>query len=181
MVALQYVLIAIAVGIALLWLFYAACESQKIDTPNALHILRYGPVLRSAALLVAVGPPMVMACVIWLSTWNSMDRLALAGVSFLATSVAGGFLLFEVEGVQIVLTEQGVIRNARWRREVSIPWTDVEKVGYSTLNRWFVVWASGRAICVSRHMIGVRAFVEMARRKVRLERCAEAAKAMERV
>jgi hypothetical protein len=181
MFALQIVFLVLAGAMIFFWLAYALTGPRKIDQPGILQVLHYGPIVRTAALMLATAPPVLMACVVLLLPWRNAMMLTFAGVSFLTLSALGGLLLFEVEGVQIALTEGGLIRFPRWGNPVTVPWMDVEHVSYSRLNRWFVVHTVQGSVKVSRHLVGIAAFVAIARRKVGGERCAGAAAVMDAV
>ncbi len=181
MFILQVAFLVLAASIIFFWLTYALTGPRKIDQSGLLHLLQYGWMVRTAALVLAVMPPVLMASVVWLLPWRNQGMLMLAGISFLATSVIAGLLLFEVEGVQIALSEEGISRFSRWGRPISLKWIDVERVGYSRLNRWFIVGGATQTIKVSRHLVGIAAFAAIVRRKVGVERCAEAAQALDAV
>jgi hypothetical protein len=134
-----------------------------------------------AALLLALAPPTAMAGVVWLYPWRSTTMLALASGVFLFFCILAGLLLLEVEGVQFTLTDDGLTRYSRWRKPQSLRWSEIERIEYSAFNRWFIVHGAGRTIHVSRFFVGVAAFVEMARRRVGMERCMAASAAMDRV
>jgi len=170
--ALQTVFLVLAGCIVFFWLLYALTGPRKIDQPDVLHVLRYGAFLRSSALVLALAPPTVMGCVVWLLAWRNTNMLAIAGACFLICSLIGGLLLLEVEGTQIAVSEVGLTRFSRWANPVTLPWIEVEHVGYSALNRWFIVAGRGRKLYVSRHLVGIGAFVEVLRRKIAAERLA---------
>ena len=168
--ALQTVFLVLAGCIVFFWLVYALTGPRTIDQPDVLHVLRYGPLLRSSALVLALAPPTVMGCVVWLLVWRNTNTLAIAGAGFLVCSLLGGLFLLEVQGAQIAVSEDGLTRYSRWATPVTLKWIEVEHVGYSALNRWFIVAGMGRTIHVSRYLVGVGAFVEVLRRKIAAER-----------
>ena len=90
-------------------------------------------------------------------------------------------LLLETEGVQYVLTEEGVTRFARWAKPLALKWTDIERIEYSALHRSFIVIAGERSLKISRYLVGIAAFVDLARNKIGRERCISAAAAMDAV
>lgn len=181
MLALQTTFLVVAAAVVFFWLTYALTGPRKLKQADILHVLQYGWMLRTGALILALAPPVLMACFVVLVRWQNTGTLALAGIAFLATSVVGGLLLFEVEGIQIALTEEGVTRYARWGTPICVKWVDVERVSYSRLNRWFIIASVLRSIKVSRHLVGIAAFAAIVRRKVGAERCASAAAALDAV
>ncbi len=179
MSTLQTVFVVLAAGMILFWLMFAVLGPRKIDLPNVLAVMQYGPVLRTLALILALAPPTIMSYVIWVFMWRNNTTLATAGGSFLLTSFFAGWLYLETEAAQIVLTEDGITRFSPWVGRVTLAWSEVEAIAYSPVNRWFVVKGGGRTIRVSRHLSGLRIFAETVRRKIAAERYANAAAVME--
>jgi hypothetical protein len=177
----QTVYVLLAAGLMLCWLMLVVLGPRRTEVANVLVVMRYGVVLRTFALVVALAPPLIMIYAIWAFPWRTSGMLNAAGIAFLATSIVGGLLLIEVTRVQILLTEEGLHRFSPWSGAVSLNWIEVERVGYSAANRWFTVEGAGRTVRVSRHLGDTRNFVEIVRRKVAAERCAGAAKVLDEV
>ena len=175
MPTLQVVFVALAYGLILIWLILALAGPRKIDAPGVLVLLRYGSTLRVLALVLAWAPPCLAIYVLWNYAWRSDSQLMGAGVSFLATSLIAGLLLIEVERTQIAVTEDGLVRSSPWTGRGVLKWSEVERVQYSPINRWIVVAGAGQTIRISRHLVGVGEFVNIARRKLAPERYAGAA------
>ena len=174
MTTLQTTYVLLAAGFILLWLAFAALEPRKVEAPNAGAVLRYGVVLRILALVLALGPPLVMAYMVW--AFPRRDAMVhLTGLSSLATSVFGGLLLLEVNARANHGKRQGLTRSSPWTSPLTLKWADVENVHYSAVNRWFVVASAGQTIRVSRYLGGIGAFVAAVRQHVPAERCASAA------
>jgi hypothetical protein len=159
----------------LLWLVLVVVGPRRIDTPNVLAVLRYGVLLRTLALTVALAPPLMASYVLWVREWRHQATLNLAGISLLSLSVLAGLLLIEVTRVQIVLTDDGITRFSPWSGLAMLKWIEVERIRYSSINRWFVVTGLGQTIRVSRHLAGIGSFAETVRRKVAAERWTSAA------
>jgi hypothetical protein len=170
---LQILFVAVAGSLVFFWLIFALFGPRKIAMPGAI-VLRYGSILQTSALIFALAPPTLMACVIWLLPWRDRQTLLIAGASFLATSVIAGLLLIEAVRSVVVLTEEEIMRYSPWKGKLTLRWADVEHVRYSTANRWFVLTGPSGAIRVSRHLEGMRGFADMVKRKVAAERWAEA-------
>ena len=181
MATLQIILVILAGAIMFGWLAYALTGSRTHESPEVLHVLRYGSVLRTSALILALSPPMLMAWFVWTLQWRTTTSLALAGAAYLVGCAITGVLLLEAEGVQYVLTDEGMTRFTRWAKPVTLKWTDVEWIEYSALHRCFVVVAGSQSLKVSRYLVGIAAFVELARQKIGRERCMSAAAAMDAV
>ncbi len=175
MTILPTVFLLLAAGLILLWLVLAVRGPRAIDVPNVVATLRYGAALRTAALILALAPPTMMAFVFWFFAWRNDVTMAIAGGSFFGASLAAGLLFLETRLAQVVLTEDGITRSSPWTGRATLPWSAVERVRYSPLNRWFVLSGAGRTIRVSRHLVGVSIFVDTVRRKVPAERSASAA------
>jgi hypothetical protein len=176
---LQVALVAVAGGIVFFWLLFALLGPRKHDGQNTIVVLRYGSVLQVLALIAALAPPNLMACIVWMGSWRSESELLMFGVSILGASAIAGLLLIEVVRAQIVLTEDGITRFSPWTGQATLRWADVESVRYSAVNRWFVVRATNATIRVSRHLVGVREFAETVKRKVAAERLSSAMAALD--
>src|SRR5688572_6434344 len=114
MSTLQTFFVLLAAGIILFWIMLAVAGPRKLELPNVLAVLRYGALLRTGALLLALAPPMIMAFVVSVFPWRNDQWLILAGSSFLATSLIAGLLVLETESAQIVVTEDGLTRFSPW-------------------------------------------------------------------
>ena len=166
MSTLQIVFLVLAASVSLLWLALAVARPRAIELPNVVAVLRYGVVLRCLALSFALAPPLIMIYVIAVFPWKTDMMLAIAGVSFLATSVIAGLLLIETTRVQIVLTEDGITRISPWTGKLTLRWNEIERIRYSAANRWFVIDGAGQTMRISRHLIGIGAFADIVRRQV---------------
>jgi hypothetical protein len=177
----QMVYVLLAAGMMLFWLLLVVVGPRRAEVANVLAVMRYGVVMRTLALILALAPALIMVYAIWAFPWRTPAMLNIAGSAFLATSVVGGLLLVEVTRVQVLLTEEGLSRFSPWSKAITLKWMEVERVRYSPVNRWFTVEGAGRTVRVSRHLAGIGAFVAMVRRKVAVERCANAAKVLDAV
>jgi hypothetical protein len=79
------------------------------------------------------------------------------------------------------VTEDDLTRYSPWTGKAVLRWADVERVRYSAANRWFVVQGTSATIRVSRHLAGVRDFIDLVKRKLAPERWINAAQAFETV
>lgn len=175
MSTLQIVLVLLAASVILLWLTLAVRGPRKVETPHVLAVLRHGSALRVLALVLALAPPMLMIFAVGFFSWRNDATLTQAGAAFLATSLLAGLLLVEAVKVQIVLTEDGITRTSPWRGTTTLRWSDIERIRYSAVNRWFVVQSATATIRVSRHLVGLRAFAAAVRQRVPADRWTSAA------
>src|SRR5436190_23166583 len=137
MSTLQIVLIALGAALILFWLIFALRKPRAVDVPDVLVTLRYGSGLRIAALILAWTPAAVLMFVAWRLVLHSDNMLIAAGVSFAAMSLLAGLLLIEADRVQIAVSETGVTRHSPWTGRASLAWSEIERIEYSALNRWF--------------------------------------------
>ena len=161
-------------GLMLFWLMLAVFGQRKIESANALAVLRYGTGLRTLAFVLALLPSMIAMYAIWVFPWKSQQTLNVAGISFLVFGIVSALLLIEVTCVQIVVSEEGLTRFSPWSKPVTLKWIEVERVSYSPLNRWFIVEGAGHTIRVSRHLADIDVFAQTLRRKLAAERWATA-------
>jgi hypothetical protein len=175
MSTMQTVYVMVATCMMLFWLVLVVLGPRRVGASNILAVLRYGVVLRTLALALALTPPLITVYVIWAFLWKNQATLNFAGITLLAFSAIAGLLLIEVTRVQVMLTEEGITRYSPWSGPVTVKWIEVEHIRYSSINRWFAVAGAGLTIRVSRHLVGIGIFAQTVRRKVASERCANAA------
>ncbi len=181
MATMQIVWVALAGALMLIWLALVVTGPRKIDAAIVLVVLRYGAVLRTLALVLALAPPMIMVYAVWGFPWRSSNMMNLAALCFLTTSIIAGLLLIEVTRVQVVMTEDGITRDSPWSQSVTLRWIEIERVRYSSVNRWFIVEGAGKAIRVSRHLANIGAFAAAVRHRVAAERWVGAASVIDAV
>jgi hypothetical protein len=157
----------------------AVFGQRKVEPADALAVLRYGSALRTLAFLLAFLPPLIAIYVIWVFPWKSQLTLNVAGISFLLLGVLSALLLIEVTCVQVVVSDDSLTRFSPWAKPVTLKWVEVQRISYSSLNRWFIVEGFGRTVRVSRHLVGIGIFAETVRRKLAVERWLGAATVLE--
>ncbi len=178
---MQTVYVALAATLLAAWLLLAVFGPRKLQTPGILAEMRYGPLLRSRALALALVGPLIMMYGLWNFTWRNEARLNLAGVSFLATCIVMGLPLIEVTRTQVVVTEEGLTRFSAWRGPATLKWIEVERVRYSAVNRSFLVEGGGRTISASRELTGISVFAVTVKRKLPTASWANAAEIMQKL
>jgi hypothetical protein len=171
----QTVYVALAATLLAAWLVLAVFGPRKLQMPGVLAEMRYGPLLRSLALALALVGPLIMMFGLWNFNWRNETRLNIAGAAFLATCIIMGLPLIEVTRTQVVVTEEGLTRFSPWSGPVMLKWTDVERVRYSMVNRSFLVEGGGRKIGVSRDLTGIGTFAVTVKRKLATASWASAA------
>ena len=154
-----------------------------------LAVLDPDRVGRSDAAVRPGAPTEIRGAAVWAKgavAYGHRARLALpmlvslaVGIGFLALSAIPGLLLIEVERMQIAITEDAIVRHSPWTGRCVVKWSDVARVGYSRVNRWFVVSSTGGTVRVSQHFTGIGEFVKIARRKLTAERYSGAASAFD--
>ena len=172
---LQMVFVGIATAMVFAWLLVALFSRRKIEEPGALVVLRYGPVLRVLALVLAWGAPGIVIYVLGNFPPRNQDTFLAVGVGFLVACLIPGLLLIEVERTQIAVTEDEIIRRSPWKGKCNLKWSEVSRVDYSRINQWFVISAPTHRIRISRYLNGLGEFVKIARRKLSSERYSGAA------
>jgi hypothetical protein len=175
---MQTVFVILAALLMSCWLALAVLGPRRMDTASALAVLRYGVVLRMLALLLAMTPLVILFYSMRKFHWETPAKFNLAGFAFLTFSAIVGLWLIELARVQIVLTADGITRTSPWSGLATLKWSEVERVRYSSANRWFLVEGAGHTIRVSRYLTGIGIFAEVVQRKVAAERWASAAGAL---
>jgi hypothetical protein len=178
---LQIVFVGLAASMSLLWLLLAFTKRRSPELPGLVAVLRYGTLLRMGGLMIALAQQTVMIYFIVRIQWRTDTILAVAGLSFLLASVVAGLPLIEMARVQIALAEDSITHYSPWTGTRTLRWSEVDSVGYSVANRWFVLSSGERTIRVSRHLDGIAAFVDLVKRKVAAERWASATAAIDSV
>jgi hypothetical protein len=179
MATLQMVFVGLESCLILVYVYLALFGPRKITAPGVVVVLRYGSFLRILAVTIAWGAPGIAIYALWNFPWRTDSMLITAGVTFLIASIVPGLLLLEVERMQIAVTEDALIRQSPWTGKCVVKWSEVERVGFSTVNRWFVISGEAHTVRVSRHLTGVREFVQVVKRKLAVERYSGAAAALE--
>jgi hypothetical protein len=175
---MQTVFVVLAVLLMSCWLALAVLGPRRMDKANALAVLRYGVVLRMLALLLAMTPLVILLYAMRKFHWETPAKFNLAGFAFLTFSAIVGLWLIEVARVQIVVTEDGITRSSPWSGVATLKWSEIERVRYSSANRWFVVEGAGHTIRVSRYLTGIGVFAEVVERKITADKWASAAGAL---
>lgn len=175
---MQTVYLAIAGGLLAVWLLLAVFGTRKLDVPGALAHMRYGPALRSLALILALVGPLIMLYGLWNFSWRNETRLNIAGVAFLVTSFVMALPLIEVTRTQVVVTEEGLTRFSAWSGPITLKWIEIERIRYSAVHGSFLVERGVRTIRVSRHLTGVSVFATTVKRKLATASWASAADAL---
>ncbi len=170
MMMLQVVFTVLASAMLAGWLTVACRRPVKIALPTIVAELHYGRVLRVMALCFAMTPPTLLLSLIWRLSWRDEWTLAIAGASFLVLGLVPGCLLIEAARSRVILTDAGITRISAWRTNLTLAWGEIERVRYSALNRWYLVSAGNRNIRVSRMLVGVAAFIDLAKAKIPFER-----------
>ena len=178
---MQIAYLVLAGGLMLCWLALSVFGPRKLETPNAQAVLRYGVAIRCAALALALAPPLIMIYAIWWFPWPTPAKMHFAGGLLCLASVVAGLFLIEATRVQIAVADDGLTRSSPWSGVITVHWRDVTRVGYSTLNGWFLVEGNGRTIRVSRHLEGIATFTTAVRKNVAGERWASASKALQAI
>jgi hypothetical protein len=170
------VFVVLAIAMMVCWLALAVLGPRRVDTSGAVAVLRCGVVMRLLALLIALTPLLIFLYAVWkFEYWVTQAKFNFGGITFLTLSAIVGLWLIEVARVQIVVTEDGITRSSPWSGLAALKWSEVERVRYSSVNRWFIVEGAGHTIRVSRYLGGIGAFADMVRRKVAPDRWASAA------
>jgi hypothetical protein len=156
----QFVWTLLAGAFVLFWLSFAVLATPKIDTAGAIVVMQYGRWLGLMSLIFALAPPTLLVPLAWNVPWKNGQALAMVGVSFLALSLLAGLLLIEVVRVHIVLTTDGITRHSPWTGSVSVKWSEVKRVRFSPLNRWFVIVSDSATIRVSLFLTGQKEFTQ---------------------
>lgn len=175
---MQTVYVALAATLLAAWLVLAVFGPRKLQMPGVLAEMRYGPLLRSLALALALVGPLIMMFGLWNFNWRNETRLNIAGAAFLATCIIMGLPLIEVTRAQVVVTEEGLTRFSPWSGPVALKWLAVERVRYSSVNRSFLVEGGGRRITVSRDLTGIGVFAATVKRKLATASWASVAEVM---
>ena len=170
MMTLQIVFTILAGAILALWLGVASRRPRKIAVANVVAELVYVRSLRVMSLCFALTPPTLLLCLIWRLNWRDEQMLILAGSLFLCLALPPGLLLVEVARTQVILSEEGLTRVSPWRATAVLAWTEIDRVRYSALNRWYELHAGGRTVRISCLLDGIAKFVDLARTKIPAER-----------
>jgi len=175
---MQIVFVVLAEAMIACWLALAVLGPRRMDTANAIAVLRYSVLMRMLALMIALTPLLIFFYAMRNFHWETPAKFNTGGFAFLTFSAIVGLWLIEVTRVQIVLTEDGITRSSPWSGLATLKWSDVQRVGYSSINRWFSVEGAGQTIRVSQYLGGIGTFADIVERKVTANRWASAARSL---
>src|SRR5262245_7226070 len=176
---LQIVFVSIAAALIFFWTVVAVVGMRKIDEPGTIVVLRYGSALRVLALVLAWGTPGVVIFVLASFPPHDQNKFLAVGIGYLTACLIPGMLLIEVERTHIAVTEDEIIRRSPWTGKCVVKWSEVTRIGYSSINQWFVISSAAHTIRISRYVTGLAEFVKIARRKLAAERYSEATAAFD--
>jgi hypothetical protein len=168
----------VAVVMAACWLGLMLWPASRIQAENPVAVLRYSRWWRIGSFLGAIAPLVMLVYAMHYFQWESPAKRNLGGFIYLALSVIVGLLLIEVSRVQIVLAEDAILRSSPWSGLASLKWSEVERIRYSMINRWFTAEGAGVVIRVSQNLSGIRIFADLVQRKVAPQHWADAARAL---
>jgi len=179
MTSLQTVFASLAAGLFVFWIVFSLVGARRGEVPGSLAVLRYGPALRILGLILALTPSALTVLLMWKLPLRDDAFVLKVGAVVLLTSALSGALLIETVLFQVVLSEDGIARRSPWRGYAFLRWTEVTRVRYSAVNRWFVFEGAGGTIRVSRFLENIGELVRLARRKLVADRFANAAAVFE--
>jgi hypothetical protein len=167
----RWVFFGIACMFAALWLGLMLVRRPARPPGDDVLALRYPTLLRYFALIVAMTIPLLMAYMMATFAWGSMRSLLVAGGSLAILSLLGGLLLLETEKVALYLTAESLVFDSPWRHRRTIRWSDVSRVSYSSLNRWYVFRdGANTTIRASVYLVGLTHLLTAIRVRIAPER-----------
>src|SRR5262245_50287538 len=134
----RLILIGLAVVQLALWLVLAG-RYKTPAAPGAV-VVHYGWKLRFLGLCNAFAFPMLMIIVLAMTPARHAPRTLPIGITLLALGCAGGALLVETQGVYLILTDATIASVSPWRKRREWRWEEIERVAYSRLNRWLILY-----------------------------------------
>lgn len=158
---LREVLVGGGTAVALLLLMWAAVRGAPEVTADGTLRFQYPALFRGMANFFAFGVPIGLTGLLFLFPPKAGDALPI--LFLYALFVGLGFpLWWEATRFFLIVSPTGLRCRSPWRGEQFIPWTELEEVSYSSLNRWFVLHAwAGRKARVSIYVAGIVPFLEI--------------------
>lgn len=105
---------------------------------NGRYVLDYGISMKAAAVSTSL-----FACFLLINTVHESltesDQVTGAWTLTVITVPAFCSLLFEAFGVTISFDDHAIYTRSPWRKQRTIPWSDVQSVDFSQINQWHLI------------------------------------------
>ncbi len=140
--------------------------AAPLDPRSGRYLLPFGRPYRVAVVILAVEAAALLALeIVAFKDDPGPAALVLASSIFGLLFLAMLYGLFDAFLVRISFSEEMLVRESPFGRPLSVPWSAVISVEYSTIGNWFVFHSPGRpSVRVSIYRNGLATFAEVAGR-----------------
>ena len=177
----RLIFVAAAVVQLTLWLMLAGRYKTPAAPPGGF-VLRYGWKLRLLGLCIAFAIPMLLIVVLSITSSIAQAPVIRMSVTLLVLGFVGGWLLVETQGVHVIVTDATLASVSPWRRRREWRWSEIERIEYSTLNRWLVLRGPRQeAIRASLSLVGIDDLARAILKQVAGPKYAPARKVLDRL
>lgn len=169
---MENILIAVVVAILIAFMQRLSRRPAALSQDGTSVILKpswVGIAMGGIALAIGIGA----GCLPLLVETKASERPLIVGVGALFGGL-GAILVNDARG-RVQLMSDRIEAFSPWRGKRTLKWSEVISVGYSPINRWFILkGAATGTIRVSAMYVGVSTFVERLRANVAASVCAKA-------
>lgn len=158
---------AVMLGVPLVLGRSARRRRLRVGTSGGAVVMRmprgHNAILGAMAVVPSAAFAVLALSVEW-QPGSEANGWALAGFMGLLGGLAGGYL-FALEARGCIRLDERSIEKVGALRSTRAPWSDVEKLSFNQVNRWFFLTLKGGAkIYVAEGLEGIADFAEMALR-----------------
>ncbi|MFO0937516.1 MAG: PH domain-containing protein [Gemmataceae bacterium] len=164
-----------AVGGFWFLLMNARWQAAQFSSHTNHLTLRHGKLFRAYACGLFLVLELIIGAFALFFPPVSNGEIVLLVTFALLVAALGIALLWDAYRFQLDITSQGVTCHSPWRGVRTIPWSDVERVSFSTANLWFAIEPkSGPAFHVLAIVPGVQQFLALTEANLPHEKLVEA-------
>lgn len=132
--------LAVFVAVGGFWLLLSNSRTRTIspDASGRLH-LRHGLLFRAYACGLFLGLELLLGSLVLFFPPESPVAIGLLVTAALITLVLGIILMWDASRFALTVNSQAMECRSPWRGPRTIPWSDVERISFSSANLWFAV------------------------------------------
>lgn len=133
-------------------LYKQALRPPKVDRQRGQMTLQHSPMFRWLGI---VSVAFFVAMIVLSGIFGEQAALFCV-IGFSVFLLLGIYMLAETLVERVIASDIGLEQRSPWRTRRRIRWDEIESVGFSKVNRWFVVAGPKSKIRISFFLVGIR-------------------------